>query len=333
MTSSWFRRLALAFVVASSGCSLVPKVDGVSALDLTSRQVADAAQSAFSAGESAYAADLAEHVLKTDFDFDDLEAMRFIAAEGRFQSGDLREALPHYRRLLDEFPQTTHDRIVCKRAFAIGKQFLAAPRTWFGDFGTERDVGIEALTFLVTKFPRSDLADDAWKELAQTFFDDRQYQAAADVWERLVREYPDSEWTDLALYRVASAYRLQTRGQSFDADPLLRAHAALERYLTRYPDGNFVADAKRERAELEDLIAQRELDIAQFYADRDVVVGERLHRANAALRFPKSGTAQGVDASELDEHSADLLKPRADRPKWEQEIRPKPADDEDGNGL
>lgn len=329
MTPSWFRCVALAIVAASAGCSLVPKVDGVSALDLTSRQVADAAQRAFAANESAYAADLAEHVLKTDFDFDDLEAMRFIAAEGRFQSGNLREALPHYRRLLDEFPQTTHDRVVCKRAFAIGKQCLAAPRTWFGDFGTERDTGIEALTFLVTKFPRSDLADDAWKELAQTFFDDRQYQAAADVWERLVREYPDSEWTDLALYRVAAAYRLQTRGQAFDADPLLRAHAALERYLARYPDGNFVADAQRERAELEERIAQRELEIARFYGERDVVLGERLHRANAAVRFPKTGTAQELRASEVDEHSADLLKPRADRPKWEQEVRPKAADDQD----
>lgn len=332
MTRSWLIGCALVVLHAFAGCSLVPKVDGVSALDLTSRQVADAAQRAFDADEPAYAADLAEHVLKTDFDFDDLEAMRFIAAEGRFRSGNLREALPHYRRLLDEFPQTTHDRVVCKRAFAIGKQCLAAPRTWFGDFGTERDLGIEALTFLVTKFPRFDLADDAWKELGQTLFEDRQYQAAADVWERLVREYPDSEWTDLALYRVASAYRLQTRGQSFDADPLLRAHAALERYLARYPDGNFVADAKRERAELEEQIAQRELDIARFYGDRDVVLGERLHRANAALRFPKTGTAQGLDASEHGEHSADLLKPRADRPKWEQEARPKVAGDEDDAG-
>jgi hypothetical protein len=254
--------------------------------------------------------------------------MRFIAAEGRFLADDYREALPHFRRLMDEFPHTTHDRVVVKRAFAIGKRYLDTPRTWFGDFGTERDVAIEALTFLVTKFPRSDLADDAWKELALTFFDDHQYQATADVWERLVREYPDSEWTDMALFKVSDAYRLQTRGQSFDADPLLRAHAALERYLVRYPDGNFVEQAKTQRATLEEQIAQRELDIAAFYAERHVVTGERLHKANAAARFPKTDTAKALGNPGATEHSVDLLKPRADRPKWEQEVRP--GIDEDG---
>ena len=103
---------------------------------------------------------------------------------------------------------------------------------------------------------------------------------------------------------------------------LLRAHAALKRYLRLFPEGNFVAQAEQDVADLEAEVARHELGIADFYRRRGRTEGERLHLSNAATRFP--GTAEALESAELLSDrfdgpmadSSELLKPRDDRPPW-----------------
>ncbi len=315
------------FVVAGAAalavaCSTAPEIDGRKANECTTEEIAKAAQTSFEAKDWPRAADLAEFLLKNRFKSDQVETARWIAAESRFENQELPEAFIHYQRLMDENPFHRQAPLVVKRVWTIGKTLVEEDAKVFTDFSARHDVGIEALNFLVTRFPRSDLADDAWKELAEAFAADASWQSAADSYERLARDYADSEWVDLALYKVAGAYRAQSRGGDYDVDPLLRSHAALDRYLSRLPDGNFVKSAKDDRAALEREIGQRELEIAEFYRARGNEDGRLTHIANAAARFPDTPEAETARAllAELgataDVNAADLLKPRADRPPW-----------------
>lgn len=318
------RRSIVVLILAGllPACSTVPVVGGVPASELGSQELFQAAQERAAAGEHAAAADLAEYLLKTDFAFEPLDELRFLAAEERFLAGDYEKAFNHYRRFADENLFSERGRAIEQRVWTLGKSLIDAEDQFFGDFEADHEVGVEALNYLVTHFPKSERADDAWKELAEAFAADGQLAAAADVYERLMREHPESEWADLASYKVADAYRRQSRSGPFDADPKLRAWSALQRYLARFPDGNFVAAAEAERAELESEIAERELAVADFYRSRGSEAGERLHLANAAARFPEAAPAaraterlEAAGAS-ADMNSADLLKPRTDRPAW-----------------
>jgi outer membrane protein assembly factor BamD (BamD/ComL family) len=312
-------------LLALCGCSTVPEIDGRHADEFTSAEQFQAASDAYQAGDFARAAALADHLLQADFRFADAPRARFLAAEARFRLGEWRPALSHYRRLLDEDPLTPFADEIAARTFSIGKTCVQKPPAWFGDFDDDRDVGIEALTLLVTRFPRCDDADDAWKDLGEAFAEQREHDMAVDAFERLVREFPDSEWADLALYQAAVSYRAMAPGPLFDVDALLIAHAAFTRYLARYPDGNSAVPAAAERAVLEEEVGRRELDVAAYYTQRGSPDGTRLHLANAAQRFPGSVAAAEARAqlaargwSADGAASTDVLEPRRDRPPWQQ---------------
>ncbi len=304
------------------GCASVPDVNGRPATACTTEEILAWAQDRFEHQEHARAADLAEYVLRTDFEHAGIEKVRFLAAEARFQAGDLEEAFVHYRRLLEENRFTPFAPDISRRVWAIGKELAERKGRFMGDLSASRDVGLEALTFYVTHFPKDSYADDAWKELAEAQVEDHQHQGAADIYERLVREYPGSEWCDLALYEGARAYRALSRGSAFDIDPLLTAHAALRRYLACFPEGNFAEQARAELLEIEEEVGRHELEIAEYYRQRGSEYGERLHLANAAGRFPQAAAAAAAASrlAGLPEiegcESLELLRPREERPPW-----------------
>lgn len=300
------------------GCSSMPELDGRKANTFTPEELQAAGRKLLEEKRYTESADLLEYVIRTKFDYAQLEEVYFLAAEARFGEATYDQSFIHYRRLMDQYPYTRHAPTVGRRVWKIGKTLVDQPGRWFGDLSTRSDQGVEALNFLVTRFPRSSDADDAWKELAEAFARDHQWQAVVDIYERLMREYPDSEWADLACYKVTAAYRAQSRGFEFDVDPLLRSHAALRRYLRRFPDGNFVVQAEEDLRRLEDEVVLHEMEIARYYREVGVPQGERIHMSNAASRFPGSEEAKGLDLEQAGEGegSLDLLQPRTERPPW-----------------
>jgi len=307
-----------------TACRSIPEIAGKPVNTFAPDTLLAAAESAGERGDHEQSVAAAEWLLKHHFDTPFVEAARWRAGESRFALEEYPDALVHYRRLLDENPFTERAPTIAARVWTIGETLVWREGGLFGDLDSERDVGVEALNLLVTHFPRDERADDAWKELAAAFAHDGAWQAAADIYERLVREYPHSEWRDLALFKVCDAYAKQSRGGEFGVDPLFLADAALVRYLAVYPDGNFVGEAEAERRRLADEITRHELLVADYYRIRGDAGGEHMHLSNAALRFPTTASAEmarkrlAERGLEPIEASLDLLRPRNDRPPWRQ---------------
>ena len=244
------RSFLLLLVSVLLGCSTVPEWNGQKASTYPPAEIHAAAANLFQEEIFGQSAELSEYLIRSNFGYEKLEDVLFLAGEARFQLAEYDEAFIHYRRLMVQYPYTVRTVEISKRVWVIGKELIDREGAWFGDLSSRHEVGVDALNFLVTTFPRSSYADDAWKELAEAFALNHQHQAVADIYERLIREYPESEWADLATYRVTREYRAQSRGFEYDVDPLLRSHAALKRYLRAFPDGNFVAQAEADLQEL-----------------------------------------------------------------------------------
>lgn len=336
------RALFLFLCIAGAGCSTIPMVDGRKANEVDPDALlarASELQRGESQEQQRECAEIAEWFIRNRFDDPRLHQMRWLAAESRYTLGDYEDALIHYRRLLTDDPFTTRAGTIARRLFAMGKQLIHEEGRWFGDLSSRHDVGIEAMTLFVTSFPRDPEADDGWKELAQSVAGDGQHQAAADIYERMIRDYPESEWSDLAHFQVAQEYRALTRGGAYDVDPLLRAYAAFDRYLQRWPEGNSVAEARSAQQQIAEEIGGRELQLAEYYRYRGSLDGQRVHLANAAYRFPE--TSHAATARKLLQErgwsdalaALELLKARTDRPRWAAALPPGEVDKDIGPGA
>jgi outer membrane protein assembly factor BamD (BamD/ComL family) len=156
-----------------------------------------------------------------------------------------------------------------------------------------------------SSFPNSSKADDALAAVANYRFSRREYEDAVVFYQRLARNYPDSEWADLAAFRRAECWRLDTRGGGYEERALLRAAAEYRRYLGERPHGSFLKQAQEEMTWVDEQIAISEIKIARLYLQRNQDVGAQIHFANVALAYPRTTSADEA-RHELEKHGWDL---------------------------
>lgn len=247
----------------------------------------------------------------------------FFAAEAALGAGEHEEAYEAYRRLLRRFPSTPRYPLVVERIFLIGRLYAegkATTTTWF--FGMEmndRSLGVEILEEFQRARERHPLADDALHAIGLARVAQEEFGLAIDAWQKLIDEYPRSEWAETAEFKIATTYVLMSDGTDYDKRPLLTALQRLRRYIERHPTGNHVAEAREEVARLEEGLAAHKVDVARFYLRRDRNYSATLALEEVLRDFPR--TAAAKDAARL---KAGLTGVKPPEPKQHQE------DEDDG---
>ena len=118
--------------------------------------------------------------------------------------------------------------------------------------------------------PTGKLADDATLALADAYFQDEQYQDAADTYEDLRRNYPGSKHQFHA-HMLELKARLQAyHGPSYDDEPLVRADRLMKTILRQFPEQSrqekeYLA---QEAATIRNQLASRDVGMAQYYENR-----------------------------------------------------------------
>jgi len=282
-------------------------------------------------GEREYkdAADLGGQLVESDeADPKDRAEAAFLAGEAEMALGHDAKAFERYRYVLENAPWSEHALAIEKRLFEIGQRMCFGEEYsgWFDDRGK----GVEAFETLQAHFRSSDEADDALKLVGDYFAGQDEFAEAALAYLRVADEYPDSEWAERCLWLAGHMRLLVSGGPQYDRNDLLRAQDLLQRSLTQHPSGVAAPQAKEDLALTLELLAACEVVVADFYARRDVLPGETLRLANAALLYPETESgrraklrleALGIDVASLanDPARESIDKLRPVRPRWERE--------------
>jgi tetratricopeptide (TPR) repeat protein len=255
------------------------------------------------------ALDMAEEVREaSDISPEDKTDATYVAAESALALGRHLKAYRLYREILQDAPWSPYTVVIEDRLFDIGKAFLFLEE--YGGWFDSRTRGVEVLETLQLHYRRSDKADDALRLVGDYFGgeDVREWLEAALTYERLFREYPESEWAELSLWN-AGHFRLRlVYGPQYNRQEMLHAQHLLELSLEVHPRGVAARQARADLASVLDLLARGEVLVADFYRARDNIPGERLRLANAALTYPETGAgllaakrlaAMGLDLAEI----------------------------------
>ena len=145
---------------------------------------------------------------------------------------------------------------------------------------------------LITQYPHLTFADDAIMEIAKYYFDRKEYPEAVPFYERIVREYQDSEWRGLALYQVALCVFKQIRGTDYDQQLILDAERKFRAYLEYNPRGPQAEDARAKLRQIAEMQGERYLRVAKYYLRESQPRAAKIYLRAVLDRYTSSTAAR-----------------------------------------
>jgi outer membrane protein assembly factor BamD len=135
--------------------------------------------------------------------------------------------------------------------------------------------------YVKSKYPFSPVSAKAELRIADIRMADGRDLEAAEGYERFVKDHPSSDEIDYAQYRAGLAhlkasppdFALFPPVQEKDQRETERAVTALRALLEKYPDSQYVPEARKSLQKAEDLLARRELYVGDYYYRRGYWAG------------------------------------------------------------
>jgi outer membrane protein assembly factor BamD len=126
-------------------------------------------------------------------------------------------------------------------------------------------VAIDLLKTYIATSAGSAEVDQAIYFLAECYMKTKDHVSAAIEYERLVRDYPESDSAAAAAFRLGDALFGQTRSIDFDQEFTVRAIRQWDGYLRAFPGDWRNADAEARVMSARTRLAQKALDTAELY--------------------------------------------------------------------
>ncbi len=154
-------------------------------------------------------------------------------------------------------------------------------------------VALEKLRNVRNKFPYSKYAVEAQLRIADVYYFQELFPEAAASYESFRDLHPTHEKASYATYRIAKSYFNDT--PSNIARDLVSAQKAVEAYqnfIKRYPAAAESPEAKDDVLKLKELLAKKELYIANFYYKRDYYDSAKPRYKKILDLYPDTSTAE-----------------------------------------
>ena len=133
-----------------------------------------------------------------------------------------------------------------------------------GDFGG----AIKKFSSLDKQYPYSEWSRKGLIMEAYSNYESGAYEEAITASKRYLQSYPNTSDAAYAQYLMASSYYDQIPDITRDQEKSERAILALQELVQRYPNSEYVADAKKKIQVASDQLAGKELEVGRFYLQK-----------------------------------------------------------------
>lgn len=152
----------------------------------------------------------------------------------------------------------------------------------------QRDWGIaaELLTTYVQNNGGSAQVDEAIYLLGECHLRLKDYAGAQSDFQRLIRDFPESDSAAAGEYMLGEAFWGNARGPDFDQEDTQKALAQWEQFLTRHPDHARAPEARSRVVTARTRLARKTLDAATLYWKMRHTGPSRLYFQKVVDDFP-----------------------------------------------
>ena len=221
------------------------------------------------------------------------------AAKARYHIGEIyqlagekEKAFQSYQKVIDNYPGSDLVATAVSKQFVIGGQF--ANKKQGGWFSFLHGDPVDLLTRTVTTAPYAAEAEKALYDLGDYHFREGHFQEAIDTFDRLVQDYPESQYGPAAELKAGEAGFKLYREQKNNEDLLLNASTRLAAFLARYPDNKDKSRAQKLYGQTRELLAEKVMEVAQFYKKSKNPKAAKVYFEKVVNDYPETEVAKAA---------------------------------------
>lgn len=182
------------------------------------------------------------------------------------EQGNLYEAYLAYQKVIDKYPFSERIQEINEREFKIAEKFMAGEkRKALGVTLPVENPAIEIYTKVIENSTYGPLAAKAQYKLGLLLKSLMRYYEAEEAFNKVISNYPTSEWADAARYQLAVTRAATSRGPDYDQGAAQEAKQKFEEFVVDHPDAALSGEAQKNIEQLREKEAESNYNIARFY--------------------------------------------------------------------
>lgn len=223
----------------------------------------------------------------------------FEASESQYYLGlieekreNLYEAYQAYQRVIDKYPFSERIKEIIEKEYAIAEKFMSGQkRKVLGMTLPVENPAIEVFSKVVDNSTYGPLAPKAQYKLGLVLKGLQRYYEAEDAFNKVISNYPDSEWVEPAKFQIASCRSAVSRSSDYDQGATGEAKQKFEEFVREHPDAILSQEAESNIAKLKEKEAEASFNTARFYEKQKAYQAAKIYYDNVVNNYPESAWA------------------------------------------
>jgi len=210
--------------------------------------------------------------------------------------GRLYEAFQAYQKVIDKYPFSERIQEIIEREFAIADKFMSGEkRKAMGITLPVENPAIEIYTKIVENSTYGPLAPKAQYRSGLVLQSLARYYEAEDAFNKVITNYPNSEWVTPAKFQVASCRASVSQGTDYDRGAAEEAKQQFEEFVKEHPDAKLSEEAEKNLTELRDEEAASNYNIGIFYEKQKAWESARIYYKEIIDTYPDCAWAKKAE--------------------------------------
>jgi outer membrane protein assembly factor BamD (BamD/ComL family) len=218
----------------------------------------------------------------------------FIKAELLYAKRKFNKSVREYDNFMDNYPESELYQVALDRQFSIAQAYLAGQkRTVLKIFRIRGySEGEKIMDKISDRAGIAPLAERANIAVAQSNESRGKYEDAYQRWSQILSKWPTGQTGKNALLAMARCKYLAYNGPKYDVSDLVSARTYYQNFKSRYPDDAKELDIDSRIQNIDELLAEKQFKIAQFYQKTANVDSAGIYYKVIAEQWPNTSAAK-----------------------------------------
>ncbi len=220
----------------------------------------------------------------------------FEASEAQYYLGrieedkdNIYEAFLAYQKVVDKYPFSERIQEIIDRQYKIGERFMQGEkRKALGVTLPVENPAIEIFTKVVENSTYGPLAPKAQYKLGLVLKGYMRYFEAEDAFNKVITNYPESEWVEAAKFQIAACRAAVSRGPEYDQGSAGEAKEKFQEFVKEHPDAVLSRDAQKNIDQLNEKDAEASFETARFYEKQKAYPAAKIYYNDVIKQYPHS---------------------------------------------